>query len=382
MADARRRRGQGGEQPPEQPAGGAYRPDAFDEPEGGLPTEVPPEEEEEEYLSIESPEMLAIGARPPMEQLLSAHAQLEERLILNVSEQALVAEAGTDDYGPENIVGVGISEKIVGNRLTDEPCIAVYVVAKKPRGQVATDMLVPEAVDGIPTDVVETGELRRQPFKGRYRPAPGGVSVGHFKITAGTLGCLVTKGRALYILSNNHVLADSNKGKIGDPILQPGPIDGGKVPADVIAKLSQFVPIKFGGAPNQVDCAIAQTSPTLVTPLDRCYGKIGLPPVACRLNLLVKKCGRTTQFTRGRITDCNATVRVSYGTSGTAVFQQQIIVVSLTAVPFSQGGDSGSLIVTDTGNRPVGLLFAGSATHTIANPIAAVLGALGVTIVT
>jgi hypothetical protein len=118
-----------------------------------------------------------------------------------------------------------------------------------------------------------------------------------------------------------------------------------------------------------------------VTPLNKCFGKISAAPLPCRLNLLVKKCGRTTQFTRGRITDCNATVRVNYGTAGAALFQNQIIIQSVTPNPFSLGGDSGSLITTDVGNRPVGLLFAGSPTHTIANPISAVLAALGVAIV-
>jgi hypothetical protein len=239
---------------------------------------------------------------------------------------------------------------------------------------------VPKEVQGIPTDVVEIGEIDASPFKGRFRPAPGGVSVGHFKITAGTIGCLVRKGNALCILSNNHVLANVNAATIGDPTLQPGPFDGGTVPADVIAKLLAFIPINFA-APNKVDCAIAQTSPNLVTPLDKGYGKINLPVVPCQLNLLVSKCGRTTQFTRGRITDCSATVRVGYGTAGTPIFQNQIIIQSLTSNPFSAGGDSGSLIVTDRTKQPVGLLFAGSTTHTIANPISAVLAALGVTIV-
>ena len=142
-----------------------------------------------------------------------------------------------------------------------------------------------------------------------------------------------------------------------------------------------FVPIKFSGAINQVDCAIAEASSKLVTPVNKCFGRISAAPVPAQLNTLVKKCGRTTQFTRGRITDVSATVRVNYGPAGVAIFQNQIIVVSLTPSPFSAGGDSGSLIVTDSGNRPVGLLFAGSATHTIANHIGQVLTALGVTVV-
>lgn len=323
------------------------------------------------------------GAKSSSAQLVAAKKRLEKQLIFDVAEEALSAASGTDEYGPENIVGVGVSHKIRGDVLTDEPCVTVYVVAKVDEGMIAPSAKVPEEVNGVQTDVVATGELHAFPFKGRYRPAPGGVSLGHFKITAGTLGCLVKKGSKLCVLSNNHVLANSNAAAIGDPILQPGPIDGGMNPADMIARLLQFVPIQFGGPANKVDCAIGEViRESLVTPLDKCYGKIKLPVVPCKLNLLVKKCGRTTQFTRGRITDCTATVRVNYGV-GIATFQNQIFIQSLNPpAQFSAGGDSGSLIVTDETSQPVGLLFAGSATHTIANPISAVLAALGVTIVT
>lgn len=323
------------------------------------------------------------GAQPSSAKLQAAKKMMEQQLIFDVAEIAMSAASGTDEYGPENIVGVGLGEKIRGDVLTGEPCVTVYVAAKVDSAMVAASARIPDEINGIPTDVIATGELHALPFKGRYRPAPGGVSVGHFKITAGTLGCLVKKGGTLCILSNNHVLANTNNAAIGDPILQPGPIDGGSMPADVIAKLLQFVPIKFGGLPNKVDCAIAKVNAAnLVSPLEKVYGKIKLPAVPCALNLLVKKSGRTTQFTRGRITDCNATVRVNYGPAGIATFVNQIIIQSLTPAPFSQGGDSGSLIVTNSTSQPVGLLYAGSASHTIANPISAVTAALGISIVT
>lgn len=318
----------------------------------------------------------------PTRQLLSVKAQLEKRLLVGVVKRALSAESGTKRYGFENIVGVGISEKMVGGQYTGEPCCVVYVAAKAARESIEPAALVPPDIRGVPTDVVATGELQALPHRGRYRPAPAGVSVGHIGITAGTLGCLVRKGRALCILSNNHVLANSNAAGIGDAIVQPGPIDGGTAPRDVIAKLSQFVRIRFGGAVNLVDCAIARvTSPRLVSRLNKCIGRIRTAPVPPQLNLLVKKCGRTTQFTRGRITDINATVRVSFGTAGIALFRNQIVIVSLTGAPFSAGGDSGSLIVTDAAKQPVCLLFAGSGTHTIANRIENVLRALNVRIV-
>lgn len=316
-----------------------------------------------------------------MPDLHAAKRQLEQQLLLNTTAKALSAEGDTDEAGFKNIQGVGISYKRVDGKETDEPAVVVYVAEKASMDKISSEALVPEMVGDVPTDVRAVGEIVALSYKGRYRPAPGGVSVGHYKITAGTLGCLVSRNRALYILSNNHVLANSNNANTGDPITQPGPYDGGKVPSDVLAKLAQFVPIKFNGPVNQVDCAIAQTSTRLVSKLNKCIGKIGRQSMPCKLNLLVKKCGRTTQFTKGRIIDCNATVRVGYGTSGVALFQDQFIVESLSRSPFSAGGDSGSLIVSDEGNNPVGLLFAGSTEITIANPIDRVLSALKVAIV-
>ena len=322
------------------------------------------------------------GVASPANRLLFAKTKLEEQILFNVVEEAAQAISGTKQSGFENIVGVGISNKIVGNQFTNEPCVTVYVIVKKRQEHVAPEAFVPKHVNGVITDVVATGEIFANANVGVYRPAPGGVSVGHYQITAGTLGCLVSRGQQLFVLSNNHVLANSNNGQIGDPILQPGPYDGGKIPDHVIASLSQFVPVDFSGAPNVIDAAIAQASPSLVTPQNKCFGKISTNPIDCQQFMVVKKCGRTTEFTLGLITDCNATVRVGYGTNGTALFQDQIIVLGVPYIaPFSQPGDSGSLVVSLFGNRPVGLLFAGSATHTIVNKISNVLSLLNVSIV-
>jgi hypothetical protein len=299
------------------------------------------------------------------------------------AERAFKAEAGTDLIGFENIAGVGgPAYRVVDGNETDKLSVVVYVAEKLPKDQIDPDAFIPESMDGVPVDVVAVGDVFAQSHKGRYRPAPSGVSVGHLKYDATNIGCLVTKNRKLYILGNNHSLALSNNAKIGDPIVQPGPADGGTDPRDRIAQLSEFVPIKFGGTElNYVNAAIAQTSPRLVTSLNKCFGKISASPIPCKLNLLVKKCGRTTQLTKGRITDCNAAIRISFYPPNVALFKNQIVIKSLTSKPFSQAGDSGSLIVTQDGNRPVGLLSAGSNVITIANPIQRVLSDLKVTIV-
>lgn len=266
---------------------------------------------------------------------------------------------------------------------------------------------MPSVIDGIPTDVIATGVIRAlQPRTIRHRPAPAGVSIGHRNITAGTLGCLVKRGGQALILSNNHVLANSNDAQKGDAILQPGPVDGGRFPEDHIAELEDFVPITFleqpgecafargviavlnagcrligsktqyrivdiQAAENRVDAAIARPlDPSLVTNDILEVGVIsGLG--SGNLGLAIKKSGRTTGLTTGEITQVDVTVNVQYGAGRVASFTDQLM-----AGPMSQGGDSGSAVL-DTNNRLVGLLFAGSENSTIINRIEHVFSSLG-----
>ena len=219
------------------------------------------------------------------------------------------------------------------------------------------------------------------------RPVPIGVSTGHPNITAGTIGCRVvdTAGN-VYALSNNHVYADQNRASIGDNVLQPGVYDGGINPRDAIGKLAAFVPISFSrGANNTIDAAIASVNKITVggeqvwavgvaTPSSDGYGTPSATIVKSGdipLQLAVQKYGRgsSPSLTKGNVTAVNATVNVQYD-RGVARFVGQILV---GPGGFSTGGDSGSLIVTQIGNNPVGLLFAGSSSVTVANPIDAVL---------
>jgi hypothetical protein len=133
----------------------------------------------------------------------------------------------------------------------------VLVEQKKPLAALSAQDVIPPDLEGIRTDVYEVGYLRAQQFqaqdpKGRFRPiiSPG-VSIGHYKVTAGTFGTLVTDRSTgeRFILSNNHVLANSNDALVGDAILQPGAIDGGQNPGDVIATLERFIKLRFTDEP-------------------------------------------------------------------------------------------------------------------------------------
>ncbi|MCS6835907.1 MAG: S1 family peptidase [Anaerolineae bacterium] len=150
-----------------------------------------------------------------------------------------------------NVVGVAVGYRETGGEFTDELAVVALVEQKKPKEALRPEDLVPRELDGAQTDVLEIGVMRAQQAstpRSRWRPViPGGVSVGHHMVTAGTLGALVydrATGEPL-LLSNNHVLANSNDARPGDPIVQPGATDGGLSPADVVAHLLRFQPLLY-----------------------------------------------------------------------------------------------------------------------------------------
>ncbi len=311
-----------------------------------------------------------------------------------------------------NVVGVAIGYKEKGGQKTETPNLVVMVRKKLPLSELRSQDVVPSEVDRIGTDVKAVGEIRalNQVPTDKWRPAPGGVSIGHYAITAGTLGAVVkdTSTNEKLILSNNHVLANSNDAEIGDAILQPGPYDGGTLPDDTIAHLLRFVPIKYvldlPDCPistsvasianffaralgskhrlvamrqqleaNQVDAALAKpVEPGMVSDEILSIGQI-VGTKEAELGLAVRKSGRTTGYTTGTIELLDATVNVSYGTGKIATFEGQIVTSAM-----SQGGDSGSLLVDANENLALGLLFAGSDQTTIHNPISAVINALNI----
>jgi len=234
-------------------------------------------------------------------------------------------------------------------------------------------------------------EKLQAPQRDRHRPLVPGVSVGHEDITAGTLGCFVQTDAGLAILSNNHVLADENRAAIGDPIIQPADSDGGAPPEDLVARLTEYVPLQIAGV-NRVDAAVAALEDGVDVIAGALLGGQALRDelVAPRdaLDLGVVKVGRTTGRTAGRVTAFNVRkVVVEYDTSASMRFDGQIEVQDRAGTDFSLGGDSGALIVTADEGRPVGLLFAGSdqggddgGPVTYANPIGSVLDELNATL--
>lgn len=407
-----KRAGQTGGQSFEEPPSQAVREvsvEGLDE-EAGVQSFSEPNIEEGFSEEAAAPEMQATSFGID-ENLLHIKREIESQLLQSAGQQRTGVRAAEAYQGAGNIVGVGVGVSLPpttgpGGEIISsgvEPgrqALNLYVVERASAEQVRSVMaeamgVSAAASEDVPVNVIVTGLIDAQPHRFRIRPAPGGVSVAHFRVTAGTIGCLsigrsAPRNTRLMILSNNHVLANSNNATFGDCICQPGPADGGRCPADQIAILERFVPINFAGGANFVDCATGWCWPDrvrrelvhLVGGQPRFF-RIGSVPVAPQLNMAVGKSGRTTQLTRGTIIDVSASINVNYGGGRVALFRDQIAIRGAGGTLFSAGGDSGSSIWTwDSSRRPVGLLFAGGGGITFANKMSRVLAALDINLVT
>jgi len=298
-----------------------------------------------------------------------------------------------------NAVGVGYGFKVVGGKATREEAIIFYVRRKLPETQLRKlgVKIVPRTIKGFKTDVVEVPEgfKVRQDDK-RYRPVLGGIAgINYREKATGSFGLINSEGE---LLSNNHVLACgattvNTPCQKGDCILQPGVHGSGKFPDDCIGWLDRWVPIVVEGTPDE--CKIANAFVSVVNKLLEVSGRkgrlkyviekaenlvdaavakvtaeykpleivdIGRVSGVKKLELgdKVMKRGRTTLLTRGYVAAVNVEVDVQgYAENTTAHFTDQIAIYSLEeGKPFSQPGDSGSIINTEDRNVG-GLLFAG-----------------------
>jgi hypothetical protein len=267
-------------------------------------------------------------------------------------------------------------------------CGVSYAIGSRPRLRVYVESeevawRVPETILGYPVEVKVVGRIYALGARGvsvltgvsgdkrwRWRPVPGGVSVGVPGGGTGTLACRVydrSTGEVL-ILSNRHVL----HGDAGTPVIQPGPADGGSHPADTIGYIYRFVEVRPPPLDNLVDAALARP---VVEVSDEVLDVGVVTDVADPIEgMVVCKSGRTTCYTCGSVIDTHASVKVYGYPFGYAIFRDQVIVEPAIAAP----GDSGSLVVEAGSRRAVGLLFAGSDTVTVFNKINHVLNSLDV----
>lgn len=291
------------------------------------------------------------------------------------------------------VTGVEVGYKYVGGKRTDE--IAIRVLVEEKKKDVPKAQKVPDAFEGVATDVIQrkyelypaqnrkkVEDAQLQLDAGRYRPLEGGMGMGPCRVVGGyvyvgTLGAIVkdnATGNPL-CLSNFHVMCIDNGWHVGDQMCQPGRVDGGTCPADVVGTLQRAV---LGAT---VDCAVSNLSTGIGYVCDVLeIGHVGGTATAV-LNSPVRKRGRTTGLTYGFVDSISSSVNIDYGDGiGVKTLTNQIGVRPDTAhnALFSDHGDSGSVIM-DNNLKVVSLLFAGSSDgHTLGNPIADVLSALNI----
>jgi len=264
---------------------------------------------------------------------------------------------------------VGYSNQLMprirrGRVIHEEKCIRIYVKKKVAESMLKPSDVIPKTVkldDGreVCTDVVEIGAVKalsaaQHDPKLRWRPSPAGVSTSRAdERAAGTIGWFVVdEDGNVYAMSNNHVWAKENAGARGDPLVQPGVLDGGDPERDALFTLLDFVPINFAGV-NTVDVAIA----TIVDFASVYMSVLNVGGVTGKRvpaeGERVRKMGRATGLTEMVVVDSSATLRVEFA-AGLALFTDVIVAEGQV-----RAGDSGSPVLAEKGEF-AGLLFAGS----------------------
>jgi hypothetical protein len=312
----------------------------------------------------------------------------------------------------ENVTGVGIGPKIVNGEYTDELAIQVYVAEKKDQKSLKKNEIIPKTIDNIKTDIIErTFVLQHLPVllddiaimedATKYDTLMGGISIGPcrsvylkppevpqagYYVFVGTLGAVVKDNATgnKMLLSNFHVMCVDDQWKVGDKMAQPSLVDGGKCPADVVGELQR------AALNTDVDAAISSHTARPISCEIKEIGNVTGTGNAA-IGLAVRKRGRTTGLTYGKVDSLNMTVQINYGNGlGVKTLKNQIhIEPDKTKSPiFGNHGDSGSAVVNDK-NEIVGLHFAGGQDAQgnpvgdgIANPIQKVLTALNISVCT
>lgn len=277
-----------------------------------------------------------------------------------------------------NVVGIGFGVKETGGAFTGGLAVRVYVSRKFPRMKLLRRYWIPELVNGIPTDVIPVGELKLQ-----SRPVALGASISHVNGGAGSLGCVVALpgDDSWYILSASHVMAPKAHAAIGDEILEPAASSGGISP---IATLADFEPLEAEGMPNAFDAAIARViRKSDIKPLLPRIGPVRSDVMEPVLYQSVRKYGAATLHTLGIVTDVSA--ETSFTFDGEEYFFQDVIQITGCGGGFSEGGDSGALVVDALSSRPVCLIIGGAGSdagsRTFASPLGRVLSRFNARIV-
>ena len=318
---------------------------------------------------------------------------------------AFAARSGVGAFATPltNVHATGVGVRVRQNKvIPNEFVLKLYVFAKTPMDSLPA---LTRQFKGVEVDVeplpIQLALAKRQArarksaargvaiapaatplHRQRHRPIVAGVSIAPInEFFVGTLGCFVRRivggTEQIFALSNNHVIADTNRLAIGTSIVQPGPEVAPTNPGDVFAALSAFIPIEFptrrlSPVTNRFDAALAVVTNLALIRRGAMLNVSNYTPqpTSAVPGMRVIKSGRTTGVTTGVVTATRVNgVQVNYGTRTSpriATFNDTIEIVGDNNTSFSAPGDSGSVILDRDTGRPIALLFAGDGRTTTA----------------
>jgi hypothetical protein len=290
-----------------------------------------------------------------------------------------------DVLSDPNIVGVGISRRERDGKKNRELCICFYVAKKHAPGDISPQFFVPPVLasdkgEAVYTDVKEIGEFRPGSFF-QNSPIESGFSVGHVNGLTGTVGAIVQKDGARFILSNSHVLARSGLAALGDDILYPGTADYGDAISNTVATLSSFTDFILGGSfVNDMDAALAQVLDSRLPDLAYNLPGAALPLTVggVSMDMTVTLNGSSSGSTTGTVVNSNFFLKVNYVPGvGVVGFRNQVL-----CSPYTGEGDSGSLVLDAQTGNIVGLHFAlAPGGGSVFSPIGPIMAALNFTFI-
>jgi hypothetical protein len=277
--------------------------------------------------------------------------------------------------------GVGIGHKASRGLYTNELSIKVYVIRKKPPAEVPAAQMIPAEIEGVKTDVVQSGPPKPLAEDTKeYRPVRGGTCIkiqeetqvpGSIQIHGhqGTIGCIArTTGNPSIIvgLTNHHVLSlDGTNLPKGKPVGQTDPSE-----YSICSKCcSEIIGVVLDGLNNlAVDVALITLNRKL-----NYYNQVqdepnnflikgtyslqtkGIPKSPYH----VKKRGSDTRLTTGTI-DSTSTNFIDAATH--TITHTNVIGIQPDSDDFAKKGDSGSVLVSNEGSddgNVLGLMFGG-----------------------
>jgi hypothetical protein len=358
-------------------------------------------------ITIVSASAVQVLVQPPTASVSDFRSQQFTATVTGSSNTAVTWQVngvtgGSQKFGFISSSGLFVAPSAVptksdgqGNTITTTLAITAVSQADTTASATSTVTIVPDNANtqSVPVELGTTG--------GNAHDFVNNTAKNTITCCGGTLGSLVIRGGVQYILSDNHILARSDGATVGDAIIQPGLIDTATCTTagtTTVANLSQFSNLQATPSKN-VDAAIAQVIAGKVDPAGNIIylgattdangvpvagapqGGTGIPASSVAIGRPVAKSGRSTGLTCSTIEATNISTSVDYtvncdgtGTKFTANYSNQIGVIG---GDFSGEGDSGSLIVTQDTASPLALLYAGSDTDTVGNPVADVLNFFG-----